>query len=158
MVEFVPISSNEWISVSASLASVFVDELTTTGVDPSAARREFEGQLAAIAPAGVDTENQFMRWVEEDGVRVGRIWYGLLPGTNADFYVFEISVNLEHQRKGVAARTLEHTESMCTAAGAQRIGVHVFLANAAAVKLYDKLGYVVARSGGGRQERWKALV
>lgn len=99
-----------------------------------------------------------MRWVEEDGARVGRIWFGLLPGTNADFYVFEISVDLEHQRKGVAARTLEHTETTCRAAGAERIGVHVFLANTAAVNLYDKLGYVVARSGGGRQERWKALL
>jgi ribosomal protein S18 acetylase RimI-like enzyme len=81
--------------------------------------------------------------VVADGAVVGQLWIGPLSGRPTDWWVYDIEILEEHQRRGHARRALELGEEEARALGATSLGLNVFGYNTGAKQLYDSLGYRV---------------
>jgi ribosomal protein S18 acetylase RimI-like enzyme len=109
------------------------------------ALRYAEQQTDELLPYGVNTPDMRLFVAEHDGVRVGSIWIGL-PGSDADHpgaWVYDLHVLPAHQGKGYGRAIMEAGEREMVARGITEIGLNVFGRNAAAVRLYQSLGYQV---------------
>jgi ribosomal-protein-alanine N-acetyltransferase len=56
-------------------------------------------------------------------------------------YVVTLDVAAEYRRRGLAGQMMQAVEMLAEAAGAQRIELHVFTENDAAIRFYEKIGY-----------------
>jgi ribosomal-protein-alanine N-acetyltransferase len=79
---------------------------------------EKEGEIVGFAIAHVD--------------RVAAVWRG---------YVVTLDVAAEYRRRGLAGQMMQAVEMLAEAAGAQRIELHVFTENDAAIRFYERIGY-----------------
>jgi ribosomal protein S18 acetylase RimI-like enzyme len=109
------------------------------------ALRYAERQTDELLPFGVHTRDMLLLVAEHDGVAVGTIWIGL-PGADADHpgaWVYDLQVAPAHQGRGYGRAIMEAGEREVIARGITEIGLNVFGRNAAAVRLYQSLGYQV---------------
>jgi ribosomal protein S18 acetylase RimI-like enzyme len=109
------------------------------------ALRYAERQTDELLPHGVHTRDMLLFVAEHDGDRVGSIWIGL-PGSDADHpgaWVYDLQVAAAHQGRGYGRAIMEAGEREMAARGVTEIGLNVFGRNAAAVRLYQSLGYRV---------------
>jgi [ribosomal protein S18]-alanine N-acetyltransferase len=56
-------------------------------------------------------------------------------------YVVTLDVAAEYRRRGLAGQMMQAVEMLAEAAGAQRIELHVFTENDAAIRFYERVGY-----------------
>lgn len=56
-------------------------------------------------------------------------------------YVVTLDVAAEHRRRGLAGRMMQAVELLAEADGAQRMELHVFTENDAAIRFYERRGY-----------------
>lgn len=104
-----------------------------------------ERQTDELLPHGVRTRDMVLLVAEHDGDAVGSIWIGL-PGSDADHpgaWVYDLHVAAAHQGHGYGRAIMEAGEAAMVARGVDEIGLNVFGRNAAAVRLYQSLGYQV---------------
>jgi ribosomal protein S18 acetylase RimI-like enzyme len=107
---------------------------------PEEARKAFEHYL----PNGIDTERHSVCSVVADatGETVGHLWYAIVPAAGGSaLFIYDIGIDEPHRRKGYAAAALKALEKESARLGAASIRLHVFGSNAAARKLYARLGY-----------------
>ena len=64
-------------------------------------------------------------------------------------YVVTLDVDPTARGQGVATALMQSTEQMAAYAGAKRMRLHVYAGNAAAIRLYARLGYVLQRGARG---------
>lgn len=64
-------------------------------------------------------------------------------------YVVTLDVAPEVRRRGVARQLMSKVEEIVVAEGCSLMGLHVFVGNAEAVRLYEALGYELLRSDAG---------
>ena len=98
-------------------------------------------------------------WIvaNHDQSRVGWTWVGPAPGVSGDSYIYEIEVDAAFRGGGLGGSALDEIEVLVRRAGAARLGLHIFEANAAARRLYEGKGFVATRSEPGHLEMWKEL-
>jgi ribosomal protein S18 acetylase RimI-like enzyme len=92
-------------------------------------------------------------WIvaSHDQERVGWTWVGQALGISGDYYIYEIEIDAAFRGGGLGGSALDQIEVLVGEAGATRLGLHVFEANAAAHRLYEGKGFVVHRES---QVKW----
>ena len=78
--------------------------------------------------------------------------YGMLRGWGEGYDVpsLGIAVDPEWQRRGIGRRMMLHLHEVARARGATRIRLKVYPDNAAAIALYESLGYVFGEQAEGQ--------
>jgi [ribosomal protein S18]-alanine N-acetyltransferase len=66
--------------------------------------------------------------------------------TELQAYVVTLDVAPNWRRKGLAGRLMSKAEATAAAAGARWIQLHVFTGNEAAIRFYERIGYVRIRT------------
>lgn len=103
------------------------------------AHQEFQDLL----PQGVATPNHYLFTLVNDAQqKVGMLWFAQREshGQPAAF-VYDIRIDEAFRRQGYASQAFRAMESKVRALGWNRISLHVFGNNHAALEMYKKLGY-----------------
>lgn len=104
-----------------------------------------QGEFKELLPQGADSPDQYLLTALSvpGGFRVGELWYAIRPmGTHKQLFIYWIGISPIHRRRGHAAEILRGLEGDARRHGATEIALHVFGSNAAAIGLYDKLGFL----------------
>ena len=103
-------------------------------------RKAYNGLL----PQGVKTENNYLFRVQlkESGEKIGMVWMRHeVPRPHG--FIYDIALDEAQRGKGYGKQTMLALEEFAKELGLKTIGLHVFVNNTAAVKLYNGLGYEV---------------
>lgn len=121
----------------------YIGNWAARGVPEERARVKADRDYALLLPQGAVTPGIRLRILAHAGVDVGVVWAALLdpPQAEADAYVYVVSVREEHRGRGHGRTLMLAAERECLAAGAHRLGLHVFAGNTPALRLYESLGY-----------------
>lgn len=100
---------------------------------------------ADLLPQGLKTQNNFLFTVH-DGVSaesIGMVWFAAQDrGAQRVAFVYDVSIDSAHQRRGHATRAFAALEAEVHSSGLSGIALHVFGKNTGAQALYHKLGFV----------------
>ncbi|WBQ05689.1 GNAT family N-acetyltransferase [Kribbella sp. CA-293567] len=119
------------------------------GLDPATALETASQEFEQLLPAGRRTENQWVWLAQHEDEPVGTLWISThrpIP------FVYLLEVLPEQRGKGYGRSIMLAGEDECRSRGYEHLALNVFGDNAAAISLYDSLGYVVVT-----QEMRKAL-
>ncbi|MES2950674.1 MAG: GNAT family N-acetyltransferase [Pseudomonadota bacterium] len=96
-------------------------------------------------PLGLATPDNFLFTVREGATseQIGMLWFAAQErGGQRVAFVYDVSIDQEHQRKGHASRAFAALEVEVLNRGLAGIALHVFGQNTGAQALYKKLGYL----------------
>lgn len=144
------------VFVAESVTS-FIDDLVESGVDRDVAAVATDDYMSRLLPDGVRTEGHRFRSIEDEGRRVGRLWFGPMPESPRDCYLFDIDVDEEMRGQGVGREAVKMVIGDMAHLNVGRLGLNVFDSNAAAVALYESLGFETESQSDGRREMWLHL-
>ena len=104
-------------------------------------RKEFEDLL----PQGVATPNHYLfTLINEAQQQVGMLWFARRESQGQPTaFVYEVRIDEAFRRRGYASQAFGEMETKVRELGWNRISLHVFGTNHAAIDLYHKLGYEV---------------
>ncbi len=104
-----------------------------------AAENEFDEAL----PDGLGTESAFLMNIEENGRRVGWIWFRYSADKDGGKHVFlaDLLIFPAERRKGYAAAAIREMNGMAEKDGCVSSVLFVWDQNPAGMKLYEKCGY-----------------
>ncbi len=117
-------------------------EACDTVAQAEAARRDSEERFF---PGGHPAEGHLVYTVLLGETPVG--WYWIGPWGEADsrdWWVYDIRVFDEFQRRGIARIVMQEGERIARAHGASNLGLNAFAVNLPAITLYESLGYLTA--------------
>jgi len=102
-------------------------------------RKEFQDLL----PQGVATPDHYLfTLVNEVQQQVGMLWFARRESQGQPLaFVYEVRIDEAFRRRGYASQAFRELETKVQELGWNRISLHVFGANHAAIELYKKLGY-----------------
>jgi RimJ/RimL family protein N-acetyltransferase len=102
-------------------------------------RKEFQDLL----PQGMATPDHYLfTLVNEEQQSVGVLWFAKRESQGQpSAYVYEIRIDEAFRRRGYASQAFREMEHKVRELGWNRISLHVFGHNQAALQLYQKLGY-----------------
>jgi ribosomal protein S18 acetylase RimI-like enzyme len=106
-----------------------------------------EAQLAVLLPDGMSTPGHHFWTVLSGAEDVGSLWVRVrvLPH-ETEAYVYEVEVVPAARGQGLGRATMLAAEEQARARGADVLRLNVFGHNAAAIGLYESLGYTVVRA------------
>jgi ribosomal protein S18 acetylase RimI-like enzyme len=130
-----------------------------TNMSAEAAMEFAQRQLSKILFDGRHTPGQHLSMVEDaDGVVVGRVWYASQHHREPTrIFLYDIVVDPAQRGRGLGAAVLLALEEEARRLGVEVVGLHVFTHNEGAIRLYERLGYVVEMAGDGGQSMRKAV-
>lgn len=142
-VTVLPMTPERFTSFAAASEAAFADDLVASGrYSPEDAAVESHRQMVQELPDGIASAGQELFVAEVDGVEVGVLWLGMRTrGGRPHAFVLDIEVGAEHRRRGYGRAMMLAAEREAVRLGAESIGLHVFGFNAAAIRLYESLGY-----------------
>lgn len=139
-----PMTAAEFAAYHDHSVREFAEQLVSLGGgDPATAQAESERQMVELLPDGLGTDGQHLLVAEDDGVRVGILWVGARRDRSDLWWVWDVEIDSDHRGRGYGRATMLAGEDHVRAQGVQRLGLNVFGGNAAAIALYDDLGYAV---------------
>ena len=146
MTELVPMTVTDFLAFVAETVPSYAADKVASGqwsVEESVdlARQALDDLL----PRGLDTPDNHLFAIRagSESVAVGRLWFAVQQRAGKRFaFVYEVSIEPEHQRQGHASRAFMALEAIVRDLGLSGVALHVFGHNAAALGLYAKLGYV----------------
>lgn len=100
---------------------------------------------ADLLPQGLATTDHFLFTVRDGDTSdsVGMLWFAAQErGGQRIAFVYDVSIEVQHQRKGHASRAFTAMEAEVQKRGLSGIALHVFGQNTGALALYQKLGYL----------------
>lgn len=111
-----------------------------TVAQAEASRRESERRFFS---GGRLAEGHLLYTVTLRGVPVGWFWIGPWGSPDSrDWWIYDIRVFDEFQRRGIARIVMEQGEPIARAHGAATVGLNAFTVNVPAIALYESLGYL----------------
>jgi ribosomal protein S18 acetylase RimI-like enzyme len=138
---------DEYDSYSDQRDRQYVESMAET-LPPEAAREQARKGREQFLPQGLATERHRLLVAENAaGQVVGSVWVGFEePRTRSTetAWLYDIRVDPAHRRSGYGTAILAAVEQLVRNAGARRLGLNVFGANAAAIALYEASGYEVS--------------
>jgi ribosomal protein S18 acetylase RimI-like enzyme len=96
-----------------------------------------------LLPDGITTPNNYLfTLVNEAQQKVGVFWFAMQDrqGQRAAF-VYEVRIDEAFRRHGYGSQTFRELENKVRELGGNKISLHVFGKNHAALEMYTKLGY-----------------
>jgi ribosomal protein S18 acetylase RimI-like enzyme len=124
------------------------------GLSVPEAEAEAERDVAEKAPRGPATPGELMRKAVVGAAEVGWIWVSLPgPAMPGMAWISNVEVDPGHRSRGYGRAIIEAIEAELKALGVPRLGLNVFADNAAACRLYERLGFEVTA-----QQRSRSLV
>lgn len=123
----------------------FAEQMVELGgqQDAEAAWAESERQMLMLMPDGLGTEGQHLLVAESEGERVGIVWVGARQDRADLWWVWDLEIDEGFRGRGLGRAAMLAAEAYVKERGVDRLGLNVFGGNAAAIALYDDLGYGV---------------
>lgn len=91
-------------------------------------------------PDGVDTkDNYIFNIINDKNEKVGIIWFGKVK--NDEVFIYDFSINTNFQRQGYGKQSMINLEKFVKSLGINKISLHIFGHNKAALALFEKMGY-----------------
>ncbi|WP_405710827.1 GNAT family N-acetyltransferase [Streptomyces sp. NBC_00046] len=119
-------------------AQSWIDE----GIPAEQAMQKSRADHARNLPDGLDSAGMHFHVLVAGDTVVGHVWVSVSEaGGEATGFVFDVEVGEEHRGRGHGRALMQEAEHITLAAGARRLGLHVFAANTPALRLYESLGY-----------------
>jgi len=103
-----------------------------------------EKEFERLLPDGVNTKNNYLFDIIENKQEqnVGFVWVKIERHLNTtSAFIYDIEIAEAHRQQGYAKAALSGIEKVVTDLGATSLGLHVFNNNAAAMALYNSIGY-----------------
>lgn len=113
--------------------------------DEESAARLSREKFESLVPDGILTDKHFFCTIRDavTDARVGDLWFAVERRENRPIaYVYEISIDEAHRRRGYAKAAFRALEEKARLRGLVAIGLHVFGDNEGARALYRSLGFV----------------
>jgi ribosomal protein S18 acetylase RimI-like enzyme len=139
-----PMTDDDLATRTAALTDDYALDLhRSRGLPPDRARIEAQRQLAELLPDGVSTDGTLMFTAEADGVAVGWIWISLpsAPERPDTAWIYEVQIDAEQRGNGYGRAIMVSAERELARRGVTRLALNVFGHNAAAIRLYESLGF-----------------
>ncbi|GAA1518143.1 GNAT family N-acetyltransferase [Dactylosporangium maewongense] len=137
-----PLTPSEFTSFTAALKAAYaLDEVQAGRGSPAEVEARIERQFATWLPDGLATEGHLLYAGVVDGDVVGHLWIGLPTPDRAQAWIYEISVEEAHRRRGHGRALMLAAEEELRARGVTRVGLNVFGHNPGALRLYESLGF-----------------
>lgn len=112
------------------------------GMDPDKAREHSEQTYRELLPDGPRSKDQYILTIKDDDETVGMLWFAeRSQGNSRTAFVYDVHIDENHQRKGYGSQAFSLMEDKVRELGIDRIRLHVFGYNHAAIAMYQKLGY-----------------
>ena len=139
-----PMSAEEYEAFREWGLEEYADEIARAARIPAdAARDRAARDTAALLPDGFATEGHRFFVAEEDGRRVGTLWFAAHETRGGRVaWLYDVVVDEDHRRRGVGRRIMQLLEDEVREAGFGRIELNVWGHNEGARHLYESLGYV----------------
>jgi ribosomal protein S18 acetylase RimI-like enzyme len=113
------------------------------GLDPSLSPPQY---LANTVEQFFDAEHTPLFFMTEQDQTVGCLWMGRASDQRtgkAQAYIFLVAVDPAHQRKGLGTYLMSKAQEQAETWGMSELTLQVYPDNQSALKLYEKLGFVV---------------
>lgn len=124
------------------LGSDYVDERVAAGDDRGRAERGVRRDRADFFPGDQPAPGQLAFRLLDDEQPVGTLWIGPIPDSDpGHWWVWSIEIEEPFRGRGLGRAAMEVAEAQARRAGATKLGLNVFAANAVARGLYESLGY-----------------
>lgn len=128
-----------------AISEYVVDLMTNHRMDEQAAVKKATDGVTNAFPDGVSTDQNkllnIMKQSDDGETAVGHLWYARNDENSA--FIMDFLVYPDHRGKGYASQALETLKAMFKAEGLSRIGLRVEPNNQAAIRVYEKVGFVV---------------
>jgi len=113
-----------------------------SGMEPAAARAKADRDYALTLPDGLETPGHWLLVVEDDGRRVGTVWFAerVIDGRTVA-YLYEIEIDEAERGRGLGRAAMEAFEREAARRGLTELELNVFGGNAVARSLYRSLGW-----------------
>ena len=150
----------EWPAWRARAAVGYVEQLEQLGgVARAKAEAKGAADMAALWPDGYATRGQHVFVAEAGGVEVGLLWLqaGAPQPPDRDAWVLDVKVHEAHRRRGLGRDIMRGAEAIARDLGHAGLALNVFRENAAAIALYESLGYTVTDRHESGQHMRKTL-
>jgi len=145
METLVPMTQPEFLAyIEESVPGYAADKIASGQWSETDALALSRKSLEELLPQGLATpDNHLFTIVGDDSLRVGMLWIAIQDRANRRVaYVYDVSIQPEHRRRGHAVRAFEALQAKVRDMGLAGIALHVFGHNRAAQDLYTKLGFV----------------
>ncbi|MGI5483789.1 GNAT family N-acetyltransferase [Streptomyces lavendofoliae] len=142
-IEVRPMTEAEFERWAVRSAERFARGWAEHGVPEDRARAKAEASRRRHLPDGLATEGAAVHVAALDGVPVGHLWTGRAesPAGAEGAFVYDIEVADALRGRGYGRALMLFAERLALEAGERRIGLHVFVDNTRALRLYESLGY-----------------
>jgi ribosomal protein S18 acetylase RimI-like enzyme len=147
-VRLVPMTAERFGAWSRhSVASFAAQQVAAGSKGASEALAYAEAQLEILLPDGMSTPGHHFWTVRSGDEDVGSLWLRVrvLPH-ETEAYVYDVEVVPAARGQGLGRATMLAAEGQARARGADVVRLNVFGHNAAAIGLYEGLGYTVVRA------------
>ncbi len=146
MVKLIPMSENDYQRFIAGAMDGYAQQQVKTGTWQEENAKELaQKTFDTLLPEGLSSPNQYLYMIEreEDGNRVGRLWWGIQETGGSRFAALnDVQILKKYRRQGYGSEALKAMEKMVRKEGLETILLHVFGHNEAARVMYRKMGYV----------------
>jgi len=120
------------------------DNVTAGRWPESDALARAEKEFERLLPDGVNSQDNYLFTIiaNELNQNVGYIWVKIEHNLSVkSAFIYDIEIAEAHRQQGYAKAGLSRIEKAVTELGATSLGLHVFNNNAAAMALYERLGF-----------------
>ncbi|SDQ78554.1 GNAT family N-acetyltransferase [Pseudovibrio sp. Tun.PSC04-5.I4] len=128
-----------------AISEYVVDLMTNHRMDEQAALKKATDGVVNAFPDGVSTDQNkmlsIMKQSDKGEAAVGHLWYA--RNDENSIFIMDFLVYSEHRGMGYASQALEILKATLKAEGLTRIGLRVEPNNQAAIRVYEKVGFVV---------------
>ncbi|WP_432107941.1 GNAT family N-acetyltransferase [Streptomyces sp. AA1529] len=138
-----PLTDAEFDAWWEEQAATFVAGLIENGHSREQALASSAAGRRTHLPEGAATAGAALRVLSSEGTVVGTFWLGFtgLPRDDVHAWVYDVRVRPGRRGEGHGRALMLAAETVCLDAGADRLGLNVFVGNTPARRLYDSLGY-----------------
>ncbi len=147
MTVLVPMTETEYAEFAAESVLAYANEKVASGEwSPHQSLALAQKVFDALLPQGLATPDNHLFTIRSNAASpaVGRLWFAVQERAGRRIaYVYDVSVQPQHQRQGHASGAFLALEAEAARLGLSGIALHVFGHNVTARALYRKLGFQV---------------
>ena len=144
MVHVIPMSETDFQEYRSKSIEEYAQENVKAGnSDPSEALQQAEQEFQHVFPQGLASKNQYICSIQDRGTgsKVGMFWFAVREGPSLAAFIYDFRIYEDYQRRGYGTQGLQALDEKVKELGINKVVLHVFGHNQAAIALYKKAGY-----------------